>query len=158
MQEPTMKTLLAALCLIVLTTPEAKSATCSASSSGISFGSFDVLASGSRDTLGTITIRCYGNVGEKVTYSIALNRITLSSQNRTLLSGNNQLSYALFVDPSRTQSWGDGTGGTSVLSDSFYLDQTETNRPYTIYARIPGGQTTNPAGSYNDTATIILSY
>jgi spore coat protein U-like protein len=150
--------LLAAFCIFTLTSIEARSATCAASSSGIAFGNYDTLASRARDTLGTVIVQCSGNVGEKVTYSIALNRGTHGSLDRTMVSKVNQLHYMLFIDAARTQTWGNGTGGSSQITDSFYLDQTLTTKRYTIFARILGGQKSNPAGAYNDTATIILSH
>ena len=135
---------------------EARSATCAVSSSGIAFGNYDTLAARARDTLGTIVVQCAGNVGEKVTYRIALNRGMHGSPDRTMISKVSQLRYMLFIDPARTQTWGDGTGGSSQFTDSFYLDQTLTTKRYTIFARILGSQKSNPAGAYNDNATIIL--
>jgi spore coat protein U-like protein len=148
----------AALCVFALTASEARPATCGASSSGVAFGNYEALASSARDTLSTITVQCYGKVGEKVSYSIALNRSIHGSHDRIMVRSVDQLHYALFIDPARTQTWGDGTGGSSVIADSFYLDHVQMSRRYTIYARIVGGQKTNPAGSYNDIATIMLSY
>jgi spore coat protein U-like protein len=150
--------LFAAFCIFSLTSIEARSAICAASSSGIAFGNYDTLAARARDTLGTVTVQCTGNVGEKVTYSIALNRGVQGSLDRTMVSKVNQLHYMLFIDPARTQTWGNGTGGSSQITDSFYLDQTLTTKRYTIFARILGSQKSNPAGAYNDNATIILSH
>jgi len=150
--------LLAAFWIFTLTSIEARSATCAASSSGIAFGNYDTLASRARDTLGTVIVQCSGNVGEKVTYSIALNRGMHGSLDRIMVSKVNQLHYTLFLDPARTQTWGNGTGGSSQITDSFYLDQTLTTKRYTIFARILASQESDPAGAYNDIATIILSY
>jgi spore coat protein U-like protein len=80
------------------------------------------------------------------------------SLDRTMVSKVNQLHYTLFLDPARTQTWGNGRGGSSQITDSFYLDQTITTKRYTIFARILASQESDPAGAYNDIATIILSY
>jgi spore coat protein U-like protein len=149
--------LFAAFCIFPLTAIEARPATCAVSSSGVAFGNYDTLASLARDTLAAITVRCTGNVGEKVTYGIALNPGSHGSLDRSMLRKANQLNYMLFVDPARTQAWGNGTGGSSQITDSFYLDQTLTTRRYAIFARILGSQKTKPAGAYDDIATIILS-
>lgn len=75
------------------------------------------------------------------------------------MSGSNPLSYNLYTNSSRTTIWGDGTGGTSIISRNFILGLlgsiTLTNN---VYGRLPAGQTTAAVGSYGDTITVTVNY
>jgi len=68
------------------------------------------------------------------------------------------LQYNLYVDASRSQIWGDGSGGTLVVNDSYSLATSPTTRQYFVYGRIAGGQSGGTAGIYNDAITITLDY
>ena len=74
-----------------------------------------------------------------------------------MLAGGAQLNYNLFSDATRLIVWGDGTGGTSTVSDSYTLPASTSTRTYTVYGQIPT-QTGPIAGSYMDTVVITLSY
>jgi spore coat protein U-like protein len=71
-------------------------------------------------------------------------------------SGANKLSYNLYTDTNHNYVWGDGTGGTSTDSDSYYLSIL-TARNYPVYGLIPSGQNA-AAGSYADTIIVTVSY
>ena len=72
-------------------------------------------------------------------------------------NGANLLNYQIYKDVGLTSIWNEatapnnnGTGGISV----YRMANNTTAQPFTFsyYLNIPTGQTTNPAGIYNDTA------
>lgn len=126
-------------------------AQCSATTLGVAFGGYDPFSGAAVDSAGTVTVTCLLNIG----YSVSLSRGSSASYSpRTLVNGGNALDYNLFLDAARSTIWGDGTGGTSIVSDSIAL---LLPNDHTIYGRIPGAQ--NPAaGSYADTITVTVTY
>jgi spore coat protein U-like protein len=131
---------------------------CDVSSSGVAFGPYQSIRNVERDTNGTISITCTGTVGDSVNYAISLNANGGTLLSRTLASANSSLQYNLFTDISRSQIWGDGTSGTLVVSDNYSLQTSPTTRDYTVYGRIPGGQTGATFGDYLDNITVRLDY
>ena len=131
---------------------------CSVSSTGTAFGVFDTLSGSNKDVIGTISVTCSGNIGDAVNYVIALSPGGGSFASRTMQAGAPQLSYNLFSDGAHTSVWGDGTGGTSTVSDSYSLPASSSTRQYTVFGRIPAGQSGAVAGSYADSMVITLTY
>lgn len=132
-------------------------AVCSVGSTGTAFGTYDTLSGNYEDVVGTISVTCTGSVGDAVNYNIALSTGNGSFTTRNMQAGSNQLNYNLYSDGSRLTVWGDGTGGTSTVSDSYTLPAATSTRQYTVYGRIPT-QTGPLAGSYLDTVVITLTY
>lgn len=131
---------------------------CGVTSAGIAFGAMDGLPGTTKDTLGTITVICTGTIGEPVSYSIALGPAAGGTAPRTMQAGSRQLRYSLYLDAAHLSPWGDGTAGTSTISDSYKLPASSFTRQYTVYGRIPSGQNRTLAGNYADTLTITLIY
>ena len=71
---------------------------------------------------------------------------------RRLTSGGNGLNYNMYLDPSRTQVFGDGSAGTSKVAGSC-----AATCIVTIYGRIFGGQSV-PGGSYQDSILVTLEF
>ena len=148
-----------AICGLLLAASAAQAQiTCSASASGAAFGPVDPLAAGSYDTTGTITVSCSGLVGLFVNYSVALGPGSGTTSNRTLTAGPHQLAYNLYTSPARTIVWGDGTGGSSVVSGGALLTIGGFTQQHTVYGRVSSGQTTTAAGAYADTIVITITY
>ena len=70
-----------------------------------------------------------------------------------MTSGGNTLTYNLYTDPSRTQVWGDGTGGSNVSNGS----GSGAAQTINVYGRISSGQTV-PTGTYTDTITVTINF
>ena len=146
------------LACTVVTIRASGTAVCSVSSTGTAFGVFDTLSGSDKDVIGTISVTCTGNIGDAVNYVIALSPGGDSFASRTMQAGGPQLTYNLYSDGAHTSVWGDGTGGTSTVSDSYSLPASSSTRQYTVYGRIPGAQSGAAAGSYADTLVITLTY
>ena len=137
----------------------ARGASCTVAASSIGFGNYPSILNQSRDSNGTLDVHCTGTAGEHVNIAISVNYGGGSYSSRTLSSANSSLSYNLYVDANRTQVWGDGTGGTSVIQGSFDLDGTGSyNHTYDYFGRITAGQNAAKAGGYSDQMTVTMTY
>ena len=147
--------------LLVAGTPAGAQQVCSASSSPVSFGLYDPQSSATIDNVGSIS----DTVAWQVTVSLLMAyTVKLSSGNsgalsqRKMLSGANSLNYQVYTDAARSNIWGDGSSGTSFISDGYLLQVlTPVVKHYTVYGRVPGSQNVK-AGSYLDTLTILITY
>ena len=150
---------LAALCLFAAALPSRTlAATCSVSATGTAFGSYDTLSLLDSDSTGTITVSCTTGIALLFGYDIKLSAGSAGSYSpRKLASGGNTLNYNLYTSVLRTTIWGDGTGGSSIVSDSFLLSIGTTNKNYTVYGRIPARQNA-ASGGYADTITVSVIY
>ena len=125
---------------ITLYAPYSAFANCTASSSGVVFGSYDVFETTSNDSVGTITVNC----SIETPYTLKLSEGYGSFNERRLINGDNYLIYNLYTDTARNLIWGDEISG-------------KTTAEYSIYGRIPARQNVS-VGSYNDTIIITLEY
>jgi spore coat protein U-like protein len=137
--------------LFVIALP-ALGASCTISTTGASFGAYDVFATSPLDSTGSVTYRCAGSASITVT----LDKGGAATYNpRRMLKGSEALNYNLYLDASRTTIWGDGTGGTQNYSNPSVPNN--TNITVTIYGRIPAGQDVS-AGSYSNTITATINF
>ena len=141
----------ASTCLLAITllgaSLSAWSATCSVSTIGVNFGSYDVFSNANSDGAGSVSVGC----DAAAAYSIAISSGNGSYASRWMASGAHQLVYNLYRDASRSTIWGDGTGGSAVVSGS------GTGATHTVYGRIPSRQNVY-AGSYSDSIVVIVTY
>jgi spore coat protein U-like protein len=159
-----IRTVLAALLSVMtlaITAPPAAAScvlcTCSVDASPLAFGStLDPITTPSVNANGAVTVTC-GPIGLLVGYDVRLSRGASGSYaSRTLTSGADTLAYNLYTDAARTIVWGDGGGGSSVVSNSFLIGLGNTSRTHTVYGRIPALAGATP-GVYADTiiATVV---
>jgi len=164
-------TLLACASALVLSSvsPALAALTCSAANVTINYGSYDVLAGTVLDGAGTITVTCTKTQASEqngnVTYAVALTPLT--PRQLAPPSGADRLSHQLYLDAARTaQPWGDGTGGTFVITNTFSVPKgtTTSDVPKNFYARItPAGQDVSaaspgpPPTTYAQTFTVTVT-
>lgn len=135
-------------------------ATCTVTASGVAFGSYTFTNPAPTDATGNIRVSCTlgGLISLNVNYDILLSTGGGGSYApRKMTSGANQLQYNLYTDAGRSFVWGNGTAGTSIVSDGYLLGIGTTVRDYPVYGRLPAGQNT-PAGAYADTVTVTVNY
>lgn len=145
--------------VFVMTSLATAAVTCDIWVAGVAFGNYDSIGNQDRDTVGTISVTCSGNIGETASYTIRLSAGNGSYSSRTMNGGVSSIVYNLYKDIARTQVWGDGTSGTFLVTDSHVLDSTlPVTRHYTVYGRIPSGQHQSVAGSYSDNLLVTLEY
>jgi spore coat protein U-like protein len=120
---------------------------CSISVQGVSFGSYDVFSNQSLDSTGNIGVSC----DTATPYTLALSPGGGTYAAREMANGAHRLNYNLYTDATRTGVWGDGAGGTSLVSGN------GTSANHTIYGRVPAAQNAY-VGGYSDTVTVTINY
>lgn len=157
-----MRRLLLCTALALLLPAAAQAATCTVSATGVAFGTYIPSTPGATDITGTVTITCSSTINETISYEVALNPGTNSGSsfsNRRMTNGATFLSYQLYTNSARTAVWGDGTGGTSTVTDRFRCNRcTNRKENYTDYGRLPGLQWNAAPGFYGDTITAMVTF
>jgi spore coat protein U-like protein len=135
-------------------------ASCTVSGSGINFGLYNPLAGGDSTTSGNITTNCSLLLGISllVVYTVSLSAGNGTFAQRQMQSGSSKLYYNLFSNSADTNVWGDGSAGTSTVTDGYLLGLGGNPRSYDVYGKIPAGQSMVGAGSYNDTVVITIAF
>lgn len=135
--------------------------TCSVSTVGVAFGTYNPLATAATTSAGSITVTCTSTNNGSTTINITAAYGTGSSgtyATRTLRSGSNVLNYNLYFDAAYTQVRGDGTGGTTAGQATLTLGRNQTGSANgTLYGRILAGQDVAP-GTYDDTIVVTVTY
>ena len=144
--------------LLVAPLPACAQVTCGVSSAGVSFGPYAGSSHVPDDATGSITVSCTAHSTTAVAYSIALLGTGGSGSARTMRFGGERLTYQLYSDPTHTEIWGNGAGGTRVVSFSTTVPVGHTDvQNFTVYGRIPAGQKPAP-GAYEDEVGIAVVY
>jgi spore coat protein U-like protein len=137
---------------------------CSLSTTGVAFSIYDPSAVAPNDSTGNVTVTCtYLSGGaQQVAYVASLSTGGSGSYvSRRLQSGANLLNYNLYSDATRTTVWGNGLGGTAVISGSFTVGPGVGNGlrqdSQTVYGRIPARQDVLD-GTYTDTIVVTLQF
>ncbi len=146
---------------ILLPAGTARADTCTVSATSVAFGTYDPLGGAPLDTSGTVSVTCVsGPPPPRVDYDVLLSTGQASSYGpRAMTNSVSQLNYNLYTDPARTQRWGDGSGGTSVISVRFNvspLGSTQTDN-YPVYGRVFAGQNVT-TGAYLDSITVTVNF
>jgi spore coat protein U-like protein len=154
-----------ALGLGLLSTGALAAFTCSISTPGLNFGSYDVFAGAATTGAGTLSITCSlippANDG-KVSYATSLSTGSSNSfVQRQMRSGANILGYNLYTSNAYSVVWGDGTGATATVAGNMQLDKV-TNPSQTVkqtvYGRIPALQDAGVAPLYLDNVTATVNF
>ncbi|CAN5417619.1 N/A [soil metagenome] len=150
------------LCVVALAASNAAhalGATCTVSSTATAFGYYDPVSPTANDTTGSVSVSCQAAVALAVSYQISLSAGTYGTYAQRQLGASTQrLGYQLYTNTARSSIWGDGTAGTSVVSDGYLLSILGVvSKDYQVYGRMPAQQNVAP-GTYNDVITVLLSY
>jgi spore coat protein U-like protein len=116
----------------------------------LGFGAYDVFSRlPNNNAVGTIVIRCTGSSSATVKLSAGFAN---SFAPRRLRSGSNVLAYNLYTSAARNIVWGDGTGGTSVMS----IGKNRT-ASLDVFGSVPEGQDV-PVGNYADSVVVTVTF
>jgi len=115
------------------------------------------------DTQGRVSYRCSNRGGNdagrgakgKWVVDISISRGQAGSYQRHLQGPRDRLLYNVYADPQRQVVWGDGTGGTRVVSEHAKPNNKEVVIP--VYGRIPAGQDVR-AGRYTDSLIVTIDF
>lgn len=138
--------------LVLPATAEAKTL-CSVTATGVAFGAYNPIGGAGVDITGTVTLSCDK---DKTDYLITLSTGGSGDYSaRSMTHAGDQLPYQLYLDSARTVIWGDGTGGTGVVSG--VLPKKETSISFTVYGRVYGGVNVAP-GFFTDAIVVTALY
>lgn len=134
--------------------------TCSISADPLDFASYNPLNSTNIDAVGNVSVTCGGLLaGLTISYEVTLSTGTSSDAlNRTMSNGGDTLDYNLYTDSNHASVWGDGTGGTATITNSYLLSLLSSRTDdHPVYGRVPSGQNVH-VGTYTDAivATVIF--
>lgn len=127
---------------------------CTISASSVAFGSIDAMPGPAVDSAGNINVSC----DAPASYVIRLDAGLYSggqfiARNMGRIDGFETMQYNLYRDAARTLIWGDGTGGSSMVTGN----NPGTPQSIPLYGRIHGGQNL-PAGQYSDVVTVTVDW
>ena len=128
-------------------------ANCTLSTSALAFGSVNVIGGANVDNTGGLTVTCTNGTPWSASAGVGAGS-GASFANRRMTAGANLLNYNLYTTTARTIVWGDGTGGTGLLSGT----GNGATQNVVVYGRVGSGQTSVPAGSYADTVAVTVTY
>lgn len=129
--------------------------TCTITGNGVAFGVYDPTSAANVDTIGSVDFECDGkfNGTLKLGVGTGVGASFSGGRNMTRAGGGSTLRYNLYANATRTQVFGDGTGGSVTLN----IDANKTFNQK-IWGRAPGGQNTVLAGVYGDVVVVTFSY
>lgn len=144
----------------------AQDITCTASSTTINFGPFDVLAALPLAGAGTLTVTCTNTNAPRraVTYTASL--AVAPARQMQPPSGSDRITYQIYLDATHTKPWGDGTAGTFTITGSLnpQRNRSATSAAIPYYGLItPGNQDVSaaspgpPPTTYSQTLTITVT-
>jgi spore coat protein U-like protein len=135
---------------------------CGVSATGVLYPTYAPQATSPTTGTGVVSVNCSiisGLVSLVVSYSINLSTGSSGTFSaRTMTQGSSALSYNLYTNSTHATVWGDTTGGTSDVTDSYLLALgPATTKNYTVYGQIPISQNVI-AGSYTDSIVVTITY
>jgi spore coat protein U-like protein len=135
--------------------------TCSFNSTpNLNFGTYDPFSANPLDGATVLKVNCRTNRGSG---EFLLLRVSLSTgagtyaQRQLRDAFGNSLNYNLYTNAARTQVFGNGTGGTSIITQTANLTRTTQVLTMDVYGRIPAAQDPK-VGSYSDTLIYTINF
>jgi spore coat protein U-like protein len=144
---------------------DATAVTCSVSSAGLAFGSYDVFAAGATGGNATVNITCSQDPTDKGADKLQPYVVSLSTGSsgsfvqRTMKNGTNALGYNVYTSNAYSVVWGDGTGSTGTQSGTAVINNGHpvATNSFTAYGRIPALQDV-AVGPYSDNITMTITW
>lgn len=134
---------------------------CNASTTSVNFGAYNPIGGSAATGTGNVEVSCSGTLGVLLSLNITLSKGTNGSDfsDRKMASGTSRLQYQLYSNASHSTVWGDGSGGTINVGTSLLLSilgALSVSNP--VYGVLPANQTSAKAGTYTDTASVVVTY
>ncbi len=121
-------------------------ATCSISASNMTFSSITTGTTSNTDATSSLTVNCSNGTP----YTVALGNGNNYSGGRRMTNGTTNINYYLYSDSGRSTQWNSTSTQTGTGSGS--------DQNFTIYGRIPSGQSVPFTGAYSDTIIATVTY
>ena len=134
---------------------QAQLAVCGATANAVAFGNYNTFSTSPLETTGSVTITCVVSLATNFTIKLG-SGLGGSYAPRKLQFVGNALNYNLYTNSTRTTVWGDGSGSTQTVSDTYTL-AILSGKTYTVYGRLFAQQNAAP-GLYTDTVVVTVDY
>ncbi len=132
-------------------------ANCNISAVDIAFGAYDPLSANPLTQNGQVTITCSKGAAVSIGLSGGGNKAAPFNQMKSA-STSSFLQYQLYQDSGFATQWSDSQPAGSGTVMSIASVGVLTPVPYTIYGRVPAGQTASVATDYADTVTASVNF
>lgn len=110
---------------------------------------------------GSITVSCQKTLpqGTPVIVTFDLSGLPPSDPRQLVSGQGGRLDYGIYLDPTRTRAWGDGSRGTEAISDELVMQggTRDVSRTYLLYGLVSAGQPATE-GNYADAIAAELRY
>lgn len=126
---------------------------CILATTPINLGDIDTTSTAARDQTGSISVTCTNGAGWSAAAD-AGQTVGATPGTRRMVNGTDVLDYALYSDATRTILWGDGTAGTTPITDT----GNGIAQDKIIYASVLPGQVAAHAGAYTDQISVTVTY
>jgi spore coat protein U-like protein len=141
-----------------------RAATCSVSTPGLAFGSYDVYSAAATNGTGTLRVSCTLGAADgnniTVPYTISLSAGSSGGYvQRQMQGGGDTLGYNLYTTTTHSVVWGDGSGSTQTIAGSMKLtngNPSNTNT-HTVFGQIAPLQDVAVA-NYQANVTVTVTY
>jgi spore coat protein U domain-containing protein, fimbrial subunit CupE1/2/3/6 len=124
---------------------------CNVSASPLNFGNSVGLLTATVNATTTLGVQCSSNTSYNVGLDAGLNGGG-NINARKMVLGANSVAYQLYQNSARTQVWGNTVGTNTAAGTG-----TGSTQSLTVYGQVPV-QATPPAGTYNDTIVVTVTY
>lgn len=150
----TTRMVLAVLLAVCLWPADSRADRCNVTATAVAFGGYDPLDPTPTTATGSISVTCATSTQNSLPIMVLLSAGSAGSftPRQMTSAGPARLAYNIYTTPAHTVIWGDGTGGTSVVSGL-----ATRGGPFTasMFALAPALQNL-PVGSYGDTLTVTV--
>ncbi|MFZ0218671.1 MAG: spore coat protein U domain-containing protein [Candidatus Aquirickettsiella sp.] len=129
---------------------------CAVATTAVTFGTY--VPTSQKTANGNVAVTCSALVIFTASYVISMakgNSTTYTPRFMNLLGVH--LNYNLYTTAGFASIWGDATGGTVTVSDSYTSIGLSTTRNYTVFGQIPVSQFVN-TGTYTDAVLVTVTY
>lgn len=129
---------------------------CSVATTAVAFGTY--VPTTLKTANGNVAVTCSALVLFTASYVISMAKGNSATYTpRFMNMAGVHLNYNLYTTGAFTSIWGDATGGTVTVSDSYTAIALSVTRNYTVFGRITAAQFVN-TGTYTDAVLVSVTY
>jgi spore coat protein U domain-containing protein, fimbrial subunit CupE1/2/3/6 len=125
----------------------------------VAFGHYNPISATATTATGNVQVTCAALGIFTVAYVISMNAGNSGSfRARFMKLGSMHLNYNLYTTAAHTTIWGNGTGGTGRVRDSYTAEVIgPVRKNYTVFGLLPALQAVG-VGTYSDTVIVTVTY
>ncbi len=131
---------------------------CTVATTAVAFGTYNPVIPTADTANGNVAVTCSALVLFTASYVISMAKGNSSTYTPRFMNlAGVHLNYNLYTTAGFASIWGDATGGTVTVSDSYTAIGLSELRNYTVFGQIPALQAVG-VGTYTDTVLVTVTY